>query len=289
MADKEWVLVPREPTEAMIDAAWESDAADYVGEHKRICSLTEAWEAMLAAVPSPPADADLFRLATKLGKMKGFFSGSSAEWEALDKAGRIIDAMAAAPAPVRGTHCQNGRADVCLASQRDGVICADDECDIDSGIRAAAPEPVDAKKIISETIGFDFEGGELQTVNEDDLMNLAAAFGCAAPAPGVGVESTVGEVYLVATGETRNGQELYTRHEGAPPQLCDFETLYTAPPAPQGDAKDAERYRFFCAAFNHPTQREWLARGFNQPHGAFNKSWNEIIDAAIAAQAGEVR
>lgn len=32
-------------------------------------------------------------------------------------------------------HCQNGRADVCLASQRDGVICPQDSCDIDDGIR----------------------------------------------------------------------------------------------------------------------------------------------------------
>lgn len=32
-------------------------------------------------------------------------------------------------------HCQNGRADFCLASQRDGVICPEDSCDIDDGIR----------------------------------------------------------------------------------------------------------------------------------------------------------
>lgn len=36
-------------------------------------------------------------------------------------------------------------------------------------------------------------------------------------------------VFLVATGETHEGEETYTRHEGAPPPLCDFETLYAAP------------------------------------------------------------
>src|SRR5574343_1847985 len=38
-------------------------------------------------------------------------------------------------------------------------------------------------------------------------------------------------VFLVCTGETYCGEEPYTRHDGAPPPLCDFETLYTAPMA----------------------------------------------------------
>jgi hypothetical protein len=46
----------------------------------------------------------------------------------------------------RAHHCQNGRADVCLASQRDGVICPEESCDIDDGVRAdhtkAAPAAV---------------------------------------------------------------------------------------------------------------------------------------------------
>lgn len=49
---KGWRLVPIEPTEEMVDAAWESDAADYVGEHKRIYNVSAAYSAMLAAVPS---------------------------------------------------------------------------------------------------------------------------------------------------------------------------------------------------------------------------------------------
>ena len=36
-----------------------------------------------------------------------------------------------------------------------------------------------------------------------------------------------GYVYLVATGETYEGQETYQRYEGSPPPLCDFEVLYT--------------------------------------------------------------
>ncbi len=38
-----------------------------------------------------------------------------------------------------------------------------------------------------------------------------------------------GGVYLVATGQEWEGQETYTRHEGSPPPLCDFEgPLYAA-------------------------------------------------------------
>ena len=51
--ETKWVLVPVEPTDEMVEAAWDSDAADYVGEHKRIHSLGLAWSAMLAAAPQP--------------------------------------------------------------------------------------------------------------------------------------------------------------------------------------------------------------------------------------------
>lgn len=47
----------------------------------------------------------------------------------------------------------------------------------------------------------------------------------AAPAPA----AAPGRVYLVATGETHNGLETYTRHDDAPPPLCDAERLFTAP------------------------------------------------------------
>ena len=34
-------------------------------------------------------------------------------------------------------HCQNGRADICLAGSQDGICCSEYECDIDDGFRKA--------------------------------------------------------------------------------------------------------------------------------------------------------
>jgi hypothetical protein len=46
-------------------------------------------------------------------------------------------------------------------------------------------------------------------------------------------QPSAGAVYLVATGETHEGRETYTRHEGAPPPLSDYEgPLYAATPSP---------------------------------------------------------
>lgn len=75
-------------------------------------------------------------------------AGSPSRTAALDAA---ISALSAHPspggqdAPRCDKHCQSGRADVCLASQRDGVICPEDSCDIDDGMRhnhLAARQPV---------------------------------------------------------------------------------------------------------------------------------------------------
>lgn len=41
------------------------------------------------------------------------------------------------PATESQPNCQSGRADICLAGSRDGVCCAENECDIDSGVRSA--------------------------------------------------------------------------------------------------------------------------------------------------------
>jgi hypothetical protein len=49
----------------------------------------------------------------------------------------------------------------------------------------------------------------------------------AAPSPAERPEQG-GQVYLVATGETHEGQETYTRHDSKPP-LCDSECLYSSP------------------------------------------------------------
>lgn len=44
--------------------------------------------------------------------------------------------LAAAAQPKTAQHCQNGRADVCLAAQADDVVCPEDSCDIDDGMRS---------------------------------------------------------------------------------------------------------------------------------------------------------
>jgi hypothetical protein len=53
-------------------------------------------------------------------------------------------------------HCQSG-GENCRAGQRDGVICADGECDIDDGIRAAdsAPTVIDAARTVEPCRGVE--------------------------------------------------------------------------------------------------------------------------------------
>lgn len=63
-----------------------------------------------------------------------------------------------------------------------------------------------------------------------DRRALAAVLHSIA-APPLATLSASEPVYLVATGEVVDGRETYTRHEGAPPPLSDFERLYAAPGA----------------------------------------------------------
>lgn len=71
-----------------------------------------------------------------------------------------------------------------------------------------------------------------------EAMNaVEVALATAAPALKTGKS-----VYLVATGETHAGFETYTRHEDAPPPLCDFERLYTTASKPAAVVSD-ERIR----------------------------------------------
>lgn len=57
------------------------------------------------------------------------------------------------------------------------------------------------------------------------IVRAAAALS----SPGA-AQTREGTVYIVATGEVHEGRETYTRHEGVPPPLCDFERLYTSQP-----------------------------------------------------------
>jgi hypothetical protein len=61
-------------------------------------------------------------------------------------------------------------------------------------------------------------------------------------------------VFLVATGEVHEGEETYTRHDDAPPPLCDFEVLFSRPvpgmgadTEPAARRQDLGRYSFNCS------------------------------------------
>lgn len=53
-----WKLVPVEPTDEMVEAAWGSKGPDYVGWAKYIYRASDAYSAMLEATPQPPALTD---------------------------------------------------------------------------------------------------------------------------------------------------------------------------------------------------------------------------------------
>lgn len=42
---------------------------------------------------------------------------------------------------LKGLHCQSdpARSDICRAGQQDGIVCPEDECDIDAGFRKEKP------------------------------------------------------------------------------------------------------------------------------------------------------
>jgi hypothetical protein len=48
-----FAVVPKVATDAMCEAAWESDGTDYVGEHHRICQFDPAYQAAVSAAPNP--------------------------------------------------------------------------------------------------------------------------------------------------------------------------------------------------------------------------------------------
>ena len=68
-----WKLVPVEPTPEMVDAAWDSKGADYVGWAKYIHRASDAYSAMLEAAPHPPklSDERIFELFLEKAVDKG--------------------------------------------------------------------------------------------------------------------------------------------------------------------------------------------------------------------------
>lgn len=106
-----------------------------------------------AGAPVPDRAIEAFRSAytvhgSKNGYAEAIRAGLAAAFPLINQ-----DALSAQPSPGRqgdarrcAEHCQNGRAEVCLASQHDGVVCPHDSCDIEDGIRhnhlIAARQPV---------------------------------------------------------------------------------------------------------------------------------------------------
>ncbi|WP_439448678.1 hypothetical protein [Stenotrophomonas sp. ATs4] len=96
--------------------------------------------AALSAQPSPGGQGlitvdDLAQVIRQVDGNHSLGAGALAE-EIIDKLPRLAARQPGGQEARRcAEHCQNGRADVCLASQHNGVICPDDSCDIDDGFR----------------------------------------------------------------------------------------------------------------------------------------------------------
>lgn len=54
--------------------------------------------------------------------------------------GAMLEAYRASKDARLVKNCQNGYPDICKVAKRDGVVCADYECDIDSGVRKEAED-----------------------------------------------------------------------------------------------------------------------------------------------------
>ena len=107
-------------------------------------------------------------------------------------------------------------------------------------IRAAPVLVRDLAEIISKTstevcvamrdLGFKPMRSVNMEVSGEEALAVAKHFAAIAQAE----QRRGAAIYLVATGETYEGEETYMRHEGSPPPLCDFEgPLYAAAPQPE--------------------------------------------------------
>lgn len=64
-------------------------------------------------------------------------------------------------------------------------------------------------------------------------------------------------IYLVHTGETHEGLETYTRHEGRPPPLCDYEGPLIAAKPPESQVGATGVYWLVESKFKSATPRWW--------------------------------
>lgn len=165
------VLVPRELTDEM-EAAW-FDAPRAVNETGAKV-FQEAYAAMLAAAPAAPAaqPPTLNEAFDQVGAAMLREVLGDGELEHCDKCGYLT---------------RNGARCACAAPAAQVADCCDTvaycssvrRCTAQDEARAAAPAVVVdeamTRKIITDTIGFDFEADEFQTVNADDLLRIAAA------------------------------------------------------------------------------------------------------------------
>lgn len=56
-------------------------------------------------------------------------------WESVETGKFLLADAKPGDTWVMANHCQNGRDDICLAGNADGICCPDDSCDINDGIR----------------------------------------------------------------------------------------------------------------------------------------------------------
>lgn len=86
------------------------------------------------------------------------------------------------------------------------------------------------------------QGGCLPASIAEQKLWQALQAGRASLAANAGSEP-VKRVFLVHTGEEHEGEATYTRHDDAPPPLCDSECLYTHPSPPEGMVGGLQVYR----------------------------------------------
>lgn len=214
--------VMRQALEALVHMTGVLNAAGWATGHAD--AAVKALRAALAEQPAPAAEQAVpvawpFRCGHRKLVRRGHAQGllrEIAAWmrrdgvgdcEAIELVSAYIDAIEAAPpAPARQpspslTVGMLMEAGLMVGSTPDSVGTSNWAVRMLGALRALAvdqpdappapaaveqAEPVEVRDLISRTIGFGFEVGELQTVNADDLLRLAAALCAAPPTPAQG-------------------------------------------------------------------------------------------------------